>query len=174
MCDIHIIASKDEVIMKVCSRCKEEKDKETFCRERRNKDGLSYECKVCLSERKKKSYDPEKYKTDEYREKNRIKSQEFRWSNPEKASQISKNWAQQNRQKRREYQEKWRRANLKQKAANAYIQRYIKKGIVIRSTKCTTCQAQGKTEAHHDDYNKPLEVLWLCRRCHMKLHRGPK
>lgn len=28
-----------------------------------------------------------------------------------------------------------------------------------------------KVEMHHDDYDKPLEVTWLCVPCHRELHR---
>lgn len=30
---------------------------------------------------------------------------------------------------------------------------------------------QVKVEAHHPDYSKPLEVLWLCRAHHLELHK---
>lgn len=35
-----------------------------------------------------------------------------------------------------------------------------------------TCEVCGavKVEAHHDDYNKPLEVRWLCRTHHLAHH----
>jgi len=30
-----------------------------------------------------------------------------------------------------------------------------------------------KLHAHHEDYAKPLEVVWLCPRCHRARHMGP-
>ena len=31
-----------------------------------------------------------------------------------------------------------------------------------------------KTEAHHPDYNQPLEVIWLCKKHHKELHKRIK
>ena len=54
--------------------------------------------------------------------------------------------------------------------------RELRKGLMSGNIKKVNCQVCGgvKTEAHHDDYNKPLEVTWLCRSCHTKLHLLPK
>lgn len=46
----------------------------------------------------------------------------------------------------------------------------IKQGLLV-SQPCEKC-AGSDAEAHHDDYDKPLEVRWLCRSCHRTHHKG--
>lgn len=37
-------------------------------------------------------------------------------------------------------------------------------------TECTKCGSLEQLERHHPDYQKPLEVVTLCRDCHTSLH----
>jgi hypothetical protein len=80
---------------------------------------------------------------------------------------------------RREIAKRWRKANPDK--ANAHRIRYpekykastavnnaIRDGKLVRQS-CETCGGFG--EAHHDDYAKPLEVRWLCRKHHAEQHR---
>jgi len=41
-------------------------------------------------------------------------------------------------------------------------------GRLVRQA-CEQC-GEPKTDAHHDDYSKPLDVRWLCRSCHRIFH----
>lgn len=34
---------------------------------------------------------------------------------------------------------------------------------------CEMCFNE-KSEAHHHNYHKPLDIMWLCRKCHRKEH----
>ena len=45
-------------------------------------------------------------------------------------------------------------------------------GTLIRPTVCSECGQGGKIYGHHTDYTKPLEVVWLCVKCHIKAHNG--
>lgn len=36
---------------------------------------------------------------------------------------------------------------------------------------CESCGTEDKIERHHSDYTKPLQVVYLCRVCHAKIHR---
>lgn len=65
--------------------------------------------------------------------------------------------------------------------AHNILESAIKKGIVARKTHCEKCGAcgefaDGRTEiqAHHDDYNKPIDVSWLCQKCHHEWHKNNK
>jgi hypothetical protein len=64
-----------------------------------------------------------------------------------------------------------RRAESKlfDKAHNATT-RAVKSGKLIRPDHCTKCLIPCIPQAHHDDYNKPLDVLWLCPICHAQRH----
>ena len=43
-------------------------------------------------------------------------------------------------------------------------------GIMSTPEGCDECGSDFKIEAHHEDYSKPLEVEWLCKKCHAKRH----
>ena len=43
----------------------------------------------------------------------------------------------------------------------------IASGRLVRPSTCSACGKTGMIEGHHRDYSKPLDVTWLCRRCHM-------
>jgi len=41
----------------------------------------------------------------------------------------------------------------------------------IRPNKCSRCNVECKPHGHHTDYDKPLEVIWLCPKCHKEEHK---
>ena len=63
---------------------------------------------------------------------------------------------------------------MKQRQAHAAVQVAIKNGTLIRPETCSRCKcnpspaSDGRStiQAHHHDYNKPLDVEWLCAKCH--------
>lgn len=65
--------------------------------------------------------------------------------------------------------------------AQNVLEKAIQKGIVKRKYVCECCGASyefknGRTaiQAHHCDYNKPLDVMWLCQKCHHEWHKNHK
>lgn len=47
---------------------------------------------------------------------------------------------------------------------------YQRRGILIPKP-CEVFGCTNKSEKHHDDYNKPLEVRWICRKHHLAFHK---
>jgi len=56
---------------------------------------------------------------------------------------------------------------VKRRAAVA-LRRELRAGRIVRQA-CEKCGNQ-RSHAHHDDYSQPLEVQWLCSRCHVQRH----
>lgn len=52
--------------------------------------------------------------------------------------------------------------------ARSYANTYQRRGKLLKEP-CTLCGSE-QTEKHHEDYDKPLEIEWLCRDCHLEYH----
>lgn len=65
-------------------------------------------------------------------------------------------------------QTNWRRANPTKYAAHLVVQQALTSGVLTKMS-CEVCGIE-KVDAHHDCYDEPLNVRWLCRRHHVKLH----
>src|SRR3990172_30736 len=56
-------------------------------------------------------------------------------------------------------------------SARAELKKAVKRGDIVKPNVCERCGVENILTGHHDNYNNPLEVLWLCYSCHGKEHR---
>ncbi len=132
--------------MKLCSRCKIEKRKSAFYRDRSRCDKLSHRCKDC-----------ERLFKRESRERNLE-------SNKERDDRYYKNHKDQKSDSRNA----WRLANKLKVIAHAKLRYALSIGKVKKSN-CEVCD-DSRVDGHHEDYSKPLKVKWFCRKHHMRKH----
>jgi hypothetical protein len=70
----------------------------------------------------------------------------------------------------REYRRKYYAANKHKYKAHLAIQKALRLGILERQP-CEHC-GDPESFAHHPDYDKHLDVVWLCKSCHQLTHSG--
>ena len=67
--------------------------------------------------------------------------------------------------------QKWQQDNPDKRAAHIILGNAVRDG---RKEKPDTCQVCGfkhrKIHGHHEDYTKPLDVVWCCPQCHHDIH----
>lgn len=73
-----------------------------------------------------------------------------------------------NKEKIIAYTNNWRISNPKKRRAHKTIEAALKAGRIHRLP-CWTCGKE-KTDAHHYDYDSPMDVTWLCRKHHRQTH----
>lgn len=69
-------------------------------------------------------------------------------------------------------QAKWREKHPKRVWAQQCLRSAVKRGLVIQGV-CKEC-GDLDTEAHHPDYDRPMDVDWFCRKHHKAEHRRLK
>ncbi len=130
--------------MKTCFKCGMGKDISEFYRHKAMADGFLGKCKECTrkDEKLRRILNPEKISARE-----KIRNAK-RW---DYMSKLSK---------------KWREKNPEKYKAHIKLNNSLRDGKIKKPCACEICGLDRKLHAHHEDYSKPLEVIWLCARCH--------
>lgn len=66
----------------------------------------------------------------------------------------------------------WRAEDKRRTLCHSAVANAIRSGDLVRLP-CIRCGAE-KSVAHHEDYDKPLQVMWLCQPCHKQRHKEMK
>lgn len=143
---------------KRCKKCGGDKSIDSFAVEKKTKDGRRAECKVCRSATWRK-----------WADKNPDKVRECQRRTVMKAKKRGDHWTQRNKKKVAIYQKRWEQRNKEKLSAYNVMRLAIKKGEIKKDC-CIVCGAK-EVHGHHDDYSKPLDVVWVCRKHHGELHR---
>lgn len=91
-------------------------------------------------------------------------------------TEASKKYRKTPQGKKNIYKASYKSMRVNKEEHNARVKVYyaLKTGKLKRPDHCTRCKIKGKPYGHHEDYSKPLEVIWLCRGCHANRHRELK
>lgn len=146
---------------KQCFKCREIKNLSEFYRHPAMGDGYLGKCKTCtkrdVAERTGRLGNNPAWLKKE-RERCRIK--QVRYRELGLAALTTK-----------ETREKWERNNRHKRKAETMAANAQRKGHIKKPTNCSKCNATGRLEKHHPDYSKPLEIVWLCTKCHGETRR---
>jgi ferredoxin len=169
-----------EMDTKVCSKCGIRKPVAEFSKSSKNKDGLRYFCKSCISVCSQKYYQDHKddinTKTRLYRQNHRneqsVASRKYYDTHREAKLKSCKEYRSANREaisiKNKEYATKYPE-RIKAKEA---VRRAIEVGILIRPDRCEKCNKIRRVVGHHESYLEEhwLDVNWWCYSCHKTYH----
>lgn len=89
--------------------------------------------------------------------------------NLDKSRELGRAYTKKNRPSLEEMKEIRARDRVKFAARRA-IFRAVENGELLKPEVCQRCGDNHRVEGHHDDYAKPLDVLWLCTACHRRRH----
>jgi len=81
------------------------------------------------------------------------------------------NLSEDKKKKRVEQVRNWRANNRHKSNAWSAVGNALIRGDLIKPVICEKCNCKDILHAHHEDYNKPLEIVWVCHSCHMKIHK---
>jgi len=134
-----------------CKFCNKEKQPTDFYK------GKPARCKPCQMD-----WQTKYRQSPIYKEKARIYFVKWRKENPDKyrSTTLARQF-------------KWQQEHPKEFKCQQAVYRAVKTGKLIRPSVCSICKLNRRVCAHHRDYTKPLEVLWLCWSCHKFEHRPP-
>lgn len=129
--------------------------------------GKSYQCRTC-----ERDFAPEGfYVSNKTQCKECVKERvrERRRTNPAvQAYDRERAKLPHRRDNARRIMQKWRKENPDGFRAHTAVSNALRDGN-LKKEPCVFC-GRNDVHAHHRDYSKPLDVVWLCPKCHHRLH----
>ncbi len=145
-----------------CSKCEEKKPRSDYYRHSKAKSGFMSACKECV----KAAARAHRLKNiDRVRAYDRKRGQ---LSHRKKA--VAERYKRLYRKSHAIHSKKYRSRYPERRKAHILVGNAIRDGRLIPKN-CEYCGHDTNIHAHHEDYSKPLEVIWLCQRCHGRRHR---
>lgn len=148
---------------KTCFKCGLTLSRDCFYKHPRMADGLLGKCKACTRSdvQKNRADNVDRYRSydnDRALLPHRVVQREEYARSPEGRATHARALAESNRR----YPE---RVN-----ARAIFRRAVKRGEVTPWSCCAVPECDRKPQAHHPDYSRPLDVVWLCSTHHRAAH----
>lgn len=138
-----------------CPKCLDLKESNLFYESSKN-------CKECV---KKRVRENRLAKLDYYQNYDRNRP-----NKEERAKQSAEyHKTEKGKEVRRKATKNYRKDKLKYSAVTD-LGNAIKYGRITKPHNCQNCGVECNTHGHHDDYNKALDVRWLCNKCHTDFH----
>lgn len=149
--------------LKRCFKCGRLLPLSEFYKTRAMKDGRLNKCKDCT-----------KKDVKHYREENLEKIREYDRNRPNKTERYTR---------AKSYIKTLKGKQAKAKANRKYSTQYREKRIAhnevskalankkLTPLPCEICGSTERIQAHHFDYSKPLEIIWLCEKHHKQRHK---
>ena len=170
---------KSKIKNELCEKCGMEKHAYI------HKDGrIQLVCKPCKNERARKWRKENPEKAAELSRENAKKDRE---KNPERYREAGRKWREKHHERHLEQKRQcdkrhraernkanveYRQKNFEKCSAHDKVKYAKKKGKLIQPERCDLCKEKNeKLHAHHEDYSRPLDILWLCCACHKAIHR---
>ena len=65
---------------------------------------------------------------------------------------------------------KYRQRNVDKTKAYASLKVALAHKTIIKPSVCSLCGIECVPNGHHENYRHPLEIIWVCDRCHTMIH----
>lgn len=153
-------------MVKQCDRCKEAKSLDLFHKDKTKKDGKHNRCKACAL----------LYSRERWAEKSELLKRQARDRYTKGCRRESFLKKMEDPKKREAHMKRVREYESRQDPAKARARQRVRQAILngkmVRPDFCSVCGEREKVQGHHADYSKPLEVQWLCQKCHSRTHHN--
>lgn len=137
--------------MKACFKCGVTKPLEEFYKHARMADGHLNKCKECTKS------DVHQHRHGAGREQV-LQYDRLRAQTPKRVSA------------RKRIVGAWRKENPERYKAHAKVNYALRAGDLVKWPTCALPDCNHAPEAHHPDYSRPLDVVWLCPAHHKQAH----